>query len=139
MPVSPDLIERSGDLKRQLVEFAHSARMKRALRQATKQRFGPVGEADEGEFINFVDHFILQHHLADGRTVVEHFVDAHPELSAAERELLLGWRDVVESFFAVERRDGDALIMTNLVDDLTCRSTPIWDPGSGSGRRRGPS
>jgi hypothetical protein len=38
-----------------------------------------------------------------------------------ERELLLGWRDVVEGIFEVHGRDGDALIVENLVDELTYR------------------
>ena len=35
--------------------------------------------------------------------------------------MLLGWRDVVQGPFEVQRRDGPALIMVNLVDDLTYR------------------
>jgi hypothetical protein len=35
--------------------------------------------------------------------------------------MLLGWRDVVEGIFEVVRRDGDVLIVTNLVDELTYR------------------
>ena len=33
--------------------------------------------------------------------------------------MLLGWRDVVEGIFEMVRRDGDVLIVTNLVDELT--------------------
>ncbi len=35
--------------------------------------------------------------------------------------MLLGWRDVEEGIFEVVRRDGEVLIVTNLVDELTCR------------------
>jgi hypothetical protein len=35
--------------------------------------------------------------------------------------MLLGWRDVVEGIFEVVRRDGDVLVVTNLVDELTYR------------------
>jgi hypothetical protein len=34
--------------------------------------------------------------LADGRTVVEVFVLVHLDLTDADRQMLLGWRDVVE-------------------------------------------
>jgi hypothetical protein len=68
-----------------------------------------------------MDHFVLQHRLRNGKTVVEQFVAARPDLPEAERELLLGWRDVVEGIFEVQRRDGDALLVDNLIDDLTYR------------------
>jgi hypothetical protein len=36
-----------------------------------------------------LDHFALQHQLRSGNTVVEAFVAAHPELTGAERDMLL--------------------------------------------------
>jgi hypothetical protein len=43
------------------------------------------------------------------------------DLPEDERELLLGWRDIVEGIFEVQGRDGDALVTENLVDELTYR------------------
>ncbi|WP_329787404.1 hypothetical protein V1227_21635 [Lentzea sp. DG1S-22] len=63
----------------------------------------------------------MQHKLDDGRTVVEHFVGAHPELSEDDRAVMLGWQDVVEGIFEIEERDGEALVAVNLSDDLTYR------------------
>ena len=37
---------------------------------------------------------------------VETFVSAHPELAEADRQMLLGWRDVVEGVFEIRERDG---------------------------------
>src|SRR5438874_7203906 len=104
MPANPDLVRRSGDLKRDLVEFAHGPRFDRALRQAIKERFGTVVVGHEGEMANLLDQFMLQHRFPDGRTVVDHFVAAHPELPEAERAMLRGWWDVVKGIFAVQRR-----------------------------------
>ena len=73
------------------------------------------------ELPNFLDSFILQERLPGGHTVVEHFVDAHPELPEEERAMLLGWRDVVEGIFEVKSRDGEALIVVNVLDELTYR------------------
>ncbi|WP_084757081.1 hypothetical protein [Micromonospora cremea] len=67
------------------------------------------------------DYFVLEHRLRDGRTVVEQFVAAHPELSEPEHRMLLGWRDVVQGPFEVQKRDGATLVVVNLVDDLTYR------------------
>ena len=55
------------------------------------------------------DHFILQRRLTDGRTVVDHFVSAHPHLPEADRQMLLGWRDVVEGIFEIRKRKGDTV------------------------------
>ena len=114
-------ISRSGDLKHDLVEFAKGARFERALSEAIEERFGKVITGDEAEITNFFDHFVLQHRLDDGRTVVDHFVATHLELSEAEKTMLLAWKDVVEGIFLVEGREDDALITVNLVDELTYR------------------
>lgn len=65
--------------------------------------------------------FVLEHRLANGRTVVEQFVKARPDLPEAERQMVLGWRDVVQGPFEVQRKDGPALVVQSLVDDLTYR------------------
>ncbi|WP_026257218.1 hypothetical protein [Actinopolymorpha alba] len=76
---------------------------------------------DEQQLIALWDYFVLEYRLRNGRTVVEEFVDAHPEFPEQERQMLLGWRDVVQGPFEVQRRDGPALITVNLVDELTYR------------------
>jgi uncharacterized protein DUF6398 len=114
------LLDHCSDLKRQLVEFARSRRFSRQFDQAL--RAGSRGKAvDESEFINIIDHFILQRPLPGGRTLVEAFVSAHPELAEADRQMLLGWRDVVEGVFEIRERDGEAIIAVNLIDELTYR------------------
>jgi len=114
------LLDHCSDLKRQLVEFARSRRFSRQFDQAL--RAGSRGKAvDESEFINIIDHFILQRPLPGGRTVVEIFVSVHPELAEADRQMLLGWRDVVEGVFEIRERDGEAVISVNLIDELTYR------------------
>jgi hypothetical protein len=76
---------------------------------------------NEAEVGNFFDHFLLQYRLPDGRTLIEHFVVAHPDLPEKERAMLLSWQDVVEGIFAVQRRERDAIIVVNLIDELTYR------------------
>ena len=43
--------------------------------------------------IGIIDRFALRRRLPDGATVVERFVASRPDLTAAEREMLPGWRD----------------------------------------------
>jgi hypothetical protein len=47
----------------------------------------------------------LQRPLPGERTVVATFISAHPELAEADRQMRLGWRDVVEGFFEIRERD----------------------------------
>jgi len=116
-----DLVARSGELKRELLEFSQRPRFDEAFRRAlAASGLGPV-ITDEQRFTMMLDHFLLQFRLQNGRTVVEEFVAGRPDLPEAEREMLLGWRDVVEGIFEVRGRDGAALIMENLIDDLTYR------------------
>lgn len=114
------LLQRSTELKRQLVKFARSECFARELGKAVSE-YGLDEEVDEAEFTNFLDRFILQRPLADGRTVVEIFAAEHSEFSETDREMLLGWREVVEGIFEVQQRDGDVIVATNLVDKMTYR------------------
>jgi hypothetical protein len=115
------LVERSADLKRELLEFSQQPRFDRDRREVLQDYLGNRFVDDELELVAALDHFLLQHELRSGQTVVERFVTNRPDLPEDERELLLGWRDVVEGIFEVECHDGDALVVENLIDELTYR------------------
>ncbi|WKE70786.1 hypothetical protein [Streptomyces sp. WP-1] len=117
-----DLIERSAELKGRLVTFAQSARFDRWLTPLLLEAAGLERQLDEDEAIRITDHFILRYRLPDGSTVVDRFVVGRKDLTAADREMLLGWRDPVEGVFEIRRKDGDAVILLNLVDDLEYRT-----------------
>ena len=130
MATNTDLVERSGDLKRELVEFALQPRFDRALRQAMDRQFGRRAEVDEADFIHLLDWFVLQQRLPGNRTVVELFVAARPDLPEEERAMLLGWRDVIDGIFAVTRQEGEGLVAVNLVDELTYRVRSNMGPAA---------
>ena len=121
MTVIASLVERSGELKRELLEFSRQPRFDRDRREVLRDHFPNGFVTDESELVMALDYFLLQHELRSGQTVVDRFVAAHPDMPETERELLLGWRDVVEGIFEVQRRDGDALVVENLIDELTYR------------------
>jgi len=110
------LIERSAELKRDLVDFACSPRLERALAAAMLE--AGLEDVEEADAIGTIDRFALQYRMRDGRTVVDRFVASRPDLDAADREMLLGWRDPVEGIFEFRGKDGDAIILLNLIDDL---------------------
>lgn len=117
-----DLIERSAELKEQLVAFGQNSRFDRWLTPLLLEAAGPERQLDEGEAIRIVDHFILRYRLPDGSTVVDRFVAGRKDLTAADREMLLGWRDPVEGIFEIQRLETDAVVLLNLVDDLEYRT-----------------
>jgi hypothetical protein len=129
MPASLHLIERSGDLKRDLVLFAQGLRFRRALLTARVESFGDQMPDDEATVGNFLDEFLLQYRFPDGRTVIDHFLEKHPKLPVAERAMLQGWKNSVEGVFQIERRQGDALVAVNLIDELTYRIYSNMGPG----------
>jgi hypothetical protein len=114
------LIERSGELKRDLVDFACSPRLERSLALAMAE--AGLEEFEDADAIGIIDRFALQYRLPDGKTVVDRFVASRPDLDAADREMLLGWRDPVEGIFEIRGQDGDAIILLNLIDDLEYRT-----------------
>ncbi len=114
------LIERSAGLKRDLVDFACSPRLERSLAAAMLE--AGLEEVEEADAIGTIDRFALQYRLPDGTTVVDRFVASRPDLDAADREMLLGWRDPVEGIFEIRSKDGDAIILLNLLDDLEYRT-----------------
>jgi hypothetical protein len=116
-----DLLDRAGELKQQLVAFSQQPRYDRAFREVLAERSGDPARLNDNRLMMLWDYFVLEHRLRNGRTVVEQFVDAHPDLSDSEREMLLGWRDVVQGPFEVRGRDGRALVVVNLVDELIYR------------------
>jgi hypothetical protein len=87
-------------------------------------------EFEEADAIGVIDRFALQYRMRDGRTVVDRFVASRPDLNAADREMLLGWRDPVEGIFEIRGQDSDAIILLNLIDDLTYRTYSNMGPAS---------
>ncbi|WP_433566831.1 hypothetical protein ACQP1O_17570 [Nocardia sp. CA-151230] len=117
-----DLIVRAADLKSELVAFAQSSRFERRLTARLMDAADDRGYLDEGLAIATIDHFALQYRLSDGRTVVERFVTQHrPPLPDGERDMVLGWRDVVQGCFEARSIEGDAVVLHNLIDDVVYR------------------
>lgn len=115
------LLRRAGDLKGELVAFSQQPRFDRAAMGFLARYGNGLEDAGDQRWTLLWDCFVLEHRLADGRTLVEQFVQDRPDLPEVERDMLLGWRDVVQGPFEVQRRDGSALLVESLVDDLTYR------------------
>jgi hypothetical protein len=113
-------MQRAGDLKGELVDFAASSRFSRLLKDLVLEAFPGGVVDDEVEFGNVIENFIFSHGQAAGSRVIEQFVDSRPDLSAADSILMLSWLDDVEGVFEVrELYGGDGVIAFNHVDELT--------------------
>lgn len=116
------LVARSGDLKRELVAFAQRPPFERRLTVRLADAADPDGHLDEQTAIGVVDRFVLGYRLPGGPSVLERFVARRRSpLPVAEREMVLGWQDVVEAIFEVRAIDGDVVAVHNLLDDLVYR------------------
>lgn len=137
-PSIDDLLIRAADLKGELVAFVQGPRFARRLEALLFDVADRDGYLDEAAAVRVVDRFALQYRLSDGGTVVERFVaQRRPRLSDDEREMVLGWRDVVEGCFEVQRFDGDAVELHNLLDDLVYRVYSNLGPGVFAKLRKG--
>ena len=84
----------------------------------------------EDEAIDAIDRFALLYRLPNGKTVLDQFLASWPDLSAADREMLRGWRDPVDGIFEIRGRERDSLILLNLVDDLEYRTYSNLGPAA---------
>jgi hypothetical protein len=117
-----DLLDRAAERKAELVAFAwHMPWISKRLVKELHRQFGDPIDTDEMHLINAIDQFVLQERLPDGRTVVEHFVAAHRELDELDREMLLGWHDVVEGIFEVVANTDSSVDAVNVIDQLRYR------------------
>src|SRR5271169_5910536 len=62
------LIERSAELKQDLIQFTQGPRLERSLTAALLEAAGPEGDLGETEVIRVIDRFALQHRRPDGKT-----------------------------------------------------------------------
>jgi hypothetical protein len=116
------LVDRSGDLKGELVAFAQSPRFAKQLKAQLRSAADGDGCIDEAAAVRVIDRFALQHRLSNGRTLLEQFVrQRRPPLSDNERDMLLGWREVIEGCFEIRGLDHGSALLHNLVDDLVYR------------------
>lgn len=99
----PRCYDGPGDLENELVAFSQQPRYDRVASIFLDEYGYGLEDADEQRWMLLRDCFVLEHRLANGRTVVEQFVDARPDLPEAERAMVLGWRDVVQGPFELSR------------------------------------
>ena len=114
-------MEHAGALKRQLVHFGEAKRFASDLVEAQFHYFDSPDPVSNPQYVSFLDYFLLQYRLSDGLTVVDHFVNDTPSLPQADKDILIGWKSVVEGLFEILRHEGDVLVFDNLLNDVVYR------------------
>jgi len=117
--IPEDMLLRIGDIKAALINFSRGSDFKHAFNAAMQDQFGSTDRPDsEEEWIAFQDRFILEYELESGDTVVERFVDHHKEkMSEDVRQVVLGWRSVIEGLYEVREIGGSDILMRNLINE----------------------
>jgi hypothetical protein len=95
-----------------------------------QESVSPGDVLDEGDAAGLVDRFALQHRLPNGKTVIDQFLASRPDLSAADRDTMRGWRDPVEGVFEIRGKDQTAIVLLNLLDDLEYRTYSNMGPAA---------
>jgi hypothetical protein len=126
------LASRGGELKRQLVAFAESARFDRwrepELAKAADGGDGGAPGRGSDRWVSAMDDFIMTFRFADGTGVIDRFLAARgKDLRKPDRRMLEGWRDPVDGIYALRARNGDSLTLFNLLDELEYR---VYSPES---------
>ena len=62
--------------------------------------------------------------------MLEQFLASRRDLSAADRDMVRGWRDPVEGVFEIPGKDRTAIVLLNLLDDLEYRTYSNMGPAA---------
>ena len=124
--VTEDLLTRIGDIKGLLIDFLKTTDFGEDIALAMEERFGESAPPEsDGERIDFLDWFILEYEMEDGGTVIGHFIDEYDEMMSDDvRELVLGWKDVIQGLFEVKGAPGPGVDLKNLVNEKEYRAYP---------------
>ncbi|MDA2806626.1 hypothetical protein [Nocardiopsis suaedae] len=148
------LLERTGDLKGELLDFAMGAEHGEELAERLSEAEHEYGALDEAGRALIIEAFLREEGSDGGAAILERFAaERRPRLDTADREMVLGWMDIVHGVFEVQGRDGEGIRLHNLIDDLvytvystmggkvfdsleegwfaTASLVPLW-PGSGA-------
>jgi hypothetical protein len=118
-----------GDVKAALIGYSRRFEFAEDFETALQERFGRRQRPeDESEWIEFQDWFVLQCQLDSGKTVIERFIEKHQNVISNDvRQLLLGWKQVIEGLFEIKDNTGGYWRLNNLINEREYRVYPTVD------------
>ncbi len=93
--------ERAEHFKNELVTFATTGPLRDEYDIQTKLFFEGANPEDEHEAESVLDWFLFDWFDENGDSVIDYYLDAHPDLEEPEGEMLLDWLDSINSVFEI--------------------------------------
>jgi hypothetical protein len=95
-------LQRAGELKQQLIEFATTGHLKEEYEEQ-RQQCAEMGElSDEHDSQNLLEWFLYDWVDNYGEGVIDHFVDSRDDLSEEDEAMLLEWMASLNSVFEIK-------------------------------------
>jgi hypothetical protein len=118
-----------GDVKGALIDYSRHVDFAEDFEVALQERFGTRQRPEnENEWINFQDWFVLQCQLDSEGTVIERFIEHHQDLISDDvRQLVLGWKQVIEGLFEIKNHSGGCFCLKNLINEREYQVYPTVD------------
>lgn len=118
---SREQLERIGDIKGVLIEFTRNPEFEEDFNMAKLEYFKEEkepGDMEKEKWISFLDWYTLEWQSEVESTFPDRFVETHGDLMSRDvREMILGWRDVVDGIFEVKGQRSDRYHMKNLINE----------------------
>lgn len=93
--------ERAEHFKNELVKFATTGPLKSEYDLQRKLFFEGANPEDEHEAESVLDWFLFDWFDEGGDSVIDYYLDTHPDLDEPDGEMLLDWLDSINSVFEV--------------------------------------
>jgi len=114
-------LERIGDIKGALVKFSSNSEFKEEFNDAKSEYLaGAKGRKDMkgADNATFMDSYVLEWESESGDTFPDRFVEAHGDLMSRDvREMILGWRNVINGIFEIKGKRSGGYNMKNLINE----------------------
>jgi len=114
-------LERIGDIKGALIRFSTNPEFNEEFNDAKSEYSGEAKHLKDmkaADNITFLDWYALEWESEWGDTFPDRFVASHGDLMSRDvREMILGWRDVIDGIFEIKGKRPDGYYMKNLVNE----------------------
>ena len=118
--ISDEFRDRCAALKLQMVNYVIENH-REALEFQADRLVDEFGRMTDHDMTHAIDAAIHETRFSDGDHILERFVSDHDDMSDADVNLLLSWRDWLVGVFRVTSSDGPVVDSLNLVDNLEYR------------------
>jgi hypothetical protein len=107
-------LDRADRLKRELSEFATTGSLKQEYERQHKLFFESSAPADETEQESLLDWFLFDWFDELGQGAIDHFLKVRKDSPARDRDVLLQWKDSINSIFEIRSLGKNTLTLLEL-------------------------